>query len=223
METEDDKSIDDLLSKICHPVKLSKAANGEGPLFSRLVYKYKSNIYWPFKYWFFETLYDEWVREKCRLQGILPSSFLVKDWWYRNVSAQLFPRNKWATRIIPKTYSDPSYLISEFLFASVIQMVEGEKCFESIDYSNGTDSHINFAKGLKECYIWAKYGRKDYDKLIDKAYPPICTDFNNLNEYFNLDSTQKGYDLVNHLESKKQNIDSKWLRWVVDNREHFWT
>ena len=47
-----------------------------------------------------------------------------KDKIIDNTWRRLFPRNAWARKIIPHTYSDKVELIQDFLFASIIDFVE---------------------------------------------------------------------------------------------------
>lgn len=49
-----------------------------------------------------------------------------KDLKY-SISSFFFPRNKWASKLIPRKWSDKPELIQEFLFAALIDYVEQEE------------------------------------------------------------------------------------------------
>ncbi len=57
------------------------------------------------------------------------SSYFWKDLKY-DISCLFFPRNRWATDVIPRRFSDKVELIKNFLFAAVVDYVEKEKGLE---------------------------------------------------------------------------------------------
>ncbi len=153
--------------------------------------------------------------------------------WRDRISPFLWPRQKWLTDAIPKTWNDKRVLIPDILYLMVVHYVDGEKAFESIDFeASGLGS---FAKELKEVYDWAKVGRKELQKKIDDSYPDlgnglILIDDETLGQEvkFNLSgngfkSYEELYGEVNRLEAELEDSDTKCLEWIVRNRNHLWT
>ena len=49
---------------------------------------------------------------------------------YSQIRDFIFPRNRWATKVIPNHWSDKTYLIPTFLFAAIVHFIEDEKGIE---------------------------------------------------------------------------------------------
>ena len=54
------------------------------------------------------------------------SKYFWKDSWY-DLCCFFFPQNRWATKAIPRRYSDKPELIRDFLFAALVDYVEVEQ------------------------------------------------------------------------------------------------
>jgi len=121
-----------------------------------------------------------------------------------------FPQNRWATKCIPRSWSDKVELIPEFLYAAIINFVEGEKALETIVWSESGETKI------KEIYHWAKYIRHEMREQISKAYPE-------LNPHDIFKSYEELYGEVNRLESEYDRIETEHLTWMIQNRAKLWT
>jgi len=135
----------------------------------------------------------------------------IRDKW-NALCYWLKPRNRWATRVIPNHWSDKTYLIPEFLFASIIHFIEGEKALQNNVWQKKKE------KELLEVYAWAKNGRKEFQEKIDKAYP----EFNGKFPYYK-ETYEQVYGEVNRLEAEIEKIDTKHLTWIVKNRQILWS
>lgn len=124
------------------------------------------------------------------------------------------PRQKWLTKQIPNEWNDKVTLIKDLNFAMIVHFVEGEKCFEQTDYDNSGEGHIKFAKELRECYDYIKNERPKLDNLYWNSFP---NDENYTGDYF------VDYADTNRLEKEMEDKDTKWLTWIVVNREYLWT
>jgi len=131
--------------------------------------------------------------------------------WLRHT---LNPRQKWLTKKIPKGWTDKTWLIPEVNFAMVVDFVDGEKCFEHTDYENSGELQSGFSKELKECYEYIKTTRPKLQQDHDNSYPDEDTRTGD----YNID-----YAETNHLELLLNKEDTKWLVWIVTNRDFFWT
>ncbi len=106
------------------------------------------------------------------------SKHFWKSLWYRQVSSRIRPRNKWATKVIPRTFSDKDYIYEEIMFAGLIDFWDhddGEKTLRyqwehaSVDGEapdeERYDSYKEVYEGLKAAYDWAKVRQAKYDNL----------------------------------------------------------
>ena len=73
-----------------------------------------------------------------------------KDKIIDNTWRRLFPKNKWARKIIPHTYSDKVELIKDFLFASIVDFIENEPT-EFTDWES-SKPHSDAFKRINRCY-----------------------------------------------------------------------
>ena len=124
------------------------------------------------------------------------------------------PRQKWLTKQIPNSWADKVWLISELNFAMVVHFVDGEKCFKTINYEGSSDAHAIFAKELKECYNYIKIIRPKLTHEFENSYPKegeMTGDY------------EVDYAKHNLLETQIDKEDTKWLVWIVTNRDFFWT
>ena len=120
--------------------------------------------------------------------------------------------------MIPDYWSDKTFLIREFLFAAVIDFIEGEKALEMTVWPKKKE------KELLEVYAWAKTGCKEFQEKIDKAYPEIPKYADTLDWINNREeSYEESYGEVNRLEAKIEKIDTKHLTWIVKNRQILWS
>jgi len=128
------------------------------------------------------------------------------------------PRHRWIKKHIQyNRWCDKVELIPKFLFGCVIHYVDEEKCFERIDWDSDPE-HKKFAKELKKCYEYAKNGRDDLEKQIDKAYPKI----GNLEEKPDLRSYKEKYAEVHRLEAEIDKLDKRYMTWIVANKDFMW-
>ena len=157
------------------------------------------------------TYYDV----KYRLHSMIPYKIRFK---WNDLCCYINPRNRWATKVIPNHWSDKTYLIPEFLFASIIHFIEGEKALQNTVWQKKKE------KELLEVYAWAKNGRKEFQEKIDKAYPEIPKYADTLDWINNCkESYEELYGEVNRLEAEIEKIDTKHLTWIVKNRQILWS
>ena len=131
--------------------------------------------------------------------------------WVRNT---LKPRQRWLTKQISNGWTDKTTLIPDLNFAMVVHFVEGENCFDHTDYAASGEVHDVFAKELRECYDYIKNVRPKLQHGIDNSYPDEETMTGN---YY--------VDYAEHIkfETELNQTDTKWLVWIVTNRDFFWT
>lgn len=153
----------------------------------------------PVQYW----LRDNGFTLKCKITN-----------GYRYLKYKLNPRQKWLTKQIPDDWSDKTHLITQLNFAMVVHFIEGEKCFDLTDYEASGENHMKFANELKDCYDYIKNRRPDLEKQHDASYPD--------------EETRTGVFEVDYAENTRLEVlmskeDTKYLTWIVTNRDYFWT
>ncbi len=148
------------------------------------------------------------IREWSFIAKIKLSNF--KHW----CSHTIRPRQKWLTKQIPKSWADKTWLIPELNFAMVVHFVEGEKAMDVTDWVNSGDAHAEFETALKDCYDYIKVRRPQLQKDLDNAYPDLDK---SSGDYW------KDYAEVNRIETLLDKEDTKYLVWIVTNRDFFWT
>lgn len=144
------------------------------------------------------------------------------DWWrtasdfYWNHIRPIFvPQNRWATRVIPRTWSDKTGLIPNLLYAAIIDFVEEERCFEVTDWENDGAQTRRLAAELREVYNWAKTGRAEFEKRLSDSVK-----INLENDPFGEDAN---WDEYNRLSDELKQWDDRCLTWIVQNRGILWT
>jgi hypothetical protein len=148
-------------------------------------------------------LRNKGFRLKCKLSCFYD--------WCDNV---VFPRQKWLTKQIPRSWSDKTHLIPLLNFALVVDFIEGEKALEVVNYEDGSEHHSQFAKGLKDCYNYIKVRRPKIEEYLSNSYP----DEEKMTGDYYVD-----YAEHNLLELLLNNEDTKYLTWIVVNRDYLWT
>ena len=114
-------------------------------------------------------------------------------------------------------------MIPDFLYACIIDYVEGEKCFEVIDWDNDKESKKQ-AKKISEIYDWIKLGRPKMNKQLDDSYPKR-PEGEDLLKWINSDkfNYKKEYKRVNELEKLINKKDDEYLGWIVANHRILWS
>lgn len=147
-----------------------------------------------------------------------------KDLYYSQISTRIWPRNKWAIKVIPRQWNDLDTIFVNVLYAGIINYVDGEKCFEVIDWSDTKDRKD--AKQIKEIYQWAKIGRNKKLEELENAYPEISKNLDLLQDWINSDKCgtyKQKYGKVIKIEKFIKDRDDKYLSWIILNREILWT
>ena len=148
---------------------------------------------------------------------------LVKHWWYDNVHCRLSPKNKWATKVIPHTWADKTWLIEKFLFECIVHYVEVEaQKYNHLMVSDG-DFKDRWDR-IQKCYTYIKI---DFPKresrlrdILNILYPS--------DEELDLSKkdTPEEAALREEYDKVEQSIDkdTKYiLKEIVDLKDFLWT
>jgi hypothetical protein len=132
------------------------------------------------------------------------------DWFRETIN----PRQKWLTKQVPKSWCDKSHLIKDINFACIVDFIEGEKALNVVNWEASSDQADKFSKELVQCYNWIKQERPALEKQRDNSYPDEET---TTGDFFT------DYTELNRLEALLDAGDTKWLVWIVTNRDFLWT
>ncbi len=151
---------------------------------------------------------QHWLRETC---FDLKIKFKVK---YDKLRYFLNPRQKWLTKQIPSEWNDKTTLIPLINFAMVKHFVEVEDANHLTNWAASGDGPAKFHEELKDCYDYIKNRRPQLEKELDASYP----DEDTRTGKYEID-----YAETNRLELLINKEDTKYLTWIVINRDYFWT
>lgn len=172
---------------------------------------------------------DAWIDFKVWWQihvwGPFAPRWLSNLWWdwthfyYNQISSRIWPRNRWAEKVIPRTWADKPELIREFLFATVRHLVseDGEDCFNTVEWDE------NHAVKLREIAEWAKSGRDVARNHMDSLWSPPEISTENGAPFF-IEGSERG-DLNAYIAAERaiEDRDTEYLVWIVSNRAILWT
>ena len=132
---------------------------------------------------------------------------------YDSLRFWINPRQKWLSKQIPNEWCDKVTLLVDLNFAMVVHFVDGEKCFDNTDYDNSGDHHVRFAAELKDCYDYVKNRRPELQQQYENSYPTRET----ATGVYEVDYAENI-----RLESLISTQDTKYLNWIMINRNYFW-
>jgi hypothetical protein len=166
----------------------------------------------------FQAIQDfcEWVYEL-----IFPR---FGDNWAWKLRYWLNPRQKWIKKHIEYySFCDKPELLKDFVFGCVINLVEGEKYFQTV--SGGEE----FDRELMDCYTYITVRRKNLEDEIEKLYdelPPWNRDedfIDQLNNKERQELSKPIYEEINTAEERLDEEDKRMMIWIISNSGGLWT
>ena len=184
----------------------------------------------------------------CKVRNFMDDRFGIRSVWdvlpfrwqmiYRDRIRPIFaPQNNRYRKAIPRTWSDVSHLIETVNFEFIKGFYENEYLHGHTDWE-GTGPHaVEFAYWLESAYDYITIERRDLEKQMEAAYPPLKP----LEEMFvpceigedgkvkmyalasDGMSYQDKYGEVNRLEQLIQDKDTEILTQLVKYRYFFWS
>lgn len=161
----------------------------------------------------------------------------IRYWWgichvrefYHKVKNFFLPQQAWLVKGLYHNWCDKPELIQELLYRCIVNYVEEEKCFESIEWNHG-DTYKECAAFITDCYDWIKVRRP---KLVDQIDKIISNSSNSaaFNEWVEkggeYPQDKRSYDEIypnlTNLENELRETDLKYLTGIVKWREYLWT
>lgn len=121
---------------------------------------------------------------------------------YEFIKNRVSPRQKWIKKYIPYyDYCDKDLLLLKFNFGVVIEFVEEEKCFETVDWEYN-EKYSEFAAFIRACYRYIKHQRPRLLNVKKK-----CTNRNQL------------FRIITYIKNK----DVYYLTNIAKYHHFFWT
>lgn len=149
------------------------------------------------------------------------------------ISTFFFPRQRWLTKAIPRTWCDKTELIPLLLFTCLIDFVEKEKGTEQLhvdwteDLEKGyvtqeyVDSVNRIYSELEEAYRYAKTGRKELLDALNKSYPEI--NFSKTGTFSTEQPYHIAYAETNRLEKLIEDKDYWAMNIIIKHVGVLWT
>lgn len=142
-------------------------------------------------------------------------------WPYRNFKNSLhnflnpcYPR--WR-KLLPRTkYADPCYLITESNFAILKDFYYEEVLSSSVDWDSSEDLKT-FRNDMEKHIHWLEVEKDKIDQEINKLTLEAYTGKTPKDKF------QILFKKITDLEFKKEKTIDKILKWMITNREYFWT
>ena len=153
------------------------------------------------------------------IENLLISISVLKDKLIENTWTKIFPKNAWARKIIPHTYSDKPELIQDFLFASIIDFVENEPIYMTDWQSDKKRAEIY--RNIENLYKFAKYTLPARKKRINEMLSELY-DEESLMEFVDKSDDLK-YEELSTLEKQTESEVQQNLLQIVKIREYLWT
>jgi len=143
-----------------------------------------------------------------------------KDKIIDNTWRRLFPKNKWARKSIPHTYSDKVELIKDFLFASIVDFIENEP----VEFTNWESSETNTDafKRINKCYAFVKKEMPEKQNKIDELMDDLYGG-RELDDFFSEKEEDKMFDEINKLSKDLEDEIQFYCVEIVSLRNFLWT
>ena len=153
-----------------------------------------------------------------------------RDFWYSQISARLWPRNKWLTKKIPRTWVDKDTILEIAVLESLKHYVEGEEALgKDMCHFESSQADPSFPEWQKEKDREVKH----YYELTTIKLPALQKELEV--EWDNIPNTdlsavnvtkldyEARYGKVNRLEKEVEDLQTEIMVWVVKNRGSLWT
>ena len=156
-------------------------------------------------------------------------------YYYDYVKPIFCPKNKNIRKAVPRKWADITSLIVDVNFAMIKQFYEDEYLLGIVDWEGSSERHKKFEQWLKEAYAYVAHKRPSLEAEMNNSYPPSKP----FNQWFEEKIDENGkkiyemkddgipyevkYKEVIRLEKEIDELDTKFLKEMVEYRHYFWT
>lgn len=179
----------------------------------------------PIQAFFRETIPDFWLNVKIWLKF-----YWFREFYYNNIQSIWYPANNNGRKVFKRQYQDLGQNLINANFAIVRDLVEQKSEYNGVEnlyaeylanpefsknevLADVDQKWHNFRQQLFNCYKYIVDKRPILVKNIEGSYPELGAK----GDYETL------YGALNRAEAELEKMDSAWLKWIVDNRNFFWT
>lgn len=163
------------------------------------------------------------IRDLKISHKLLHIKWKLEDFQY-GVSCFFNPRQKWLTKIIGNRWCDKPELLLNVMYAFIVDYVEEEKALSVIDWTVSKEAKRT-KNSIQEIYDWIKVGRSNLEKEIERSYDE--------HRELRTEANKRGlqgkefikfvYEKTETLEKKLSDMDTLYLKKIVDVKDSLWT
>jgi hypothetical protein len=143
-----------------------------------------------------------------------------KDIWYEEISSRLWPRQKWLTSKIPRTWIDKDTVMEICVLECIKGFVEGERAIDNFEESQADltypEHQKKFDKELKEMYQLTTITLPNLEYALERAWNAVPCTWPGPPDPRPYDEI---YGEVDRLIKEVEDFKTKIMVWAVENRE----
>jgi hypothetical protein len=160
-------------------------------------------------------VYGFWRCLGRRFLQLFPVRF--RQWWTNHVRTIYAPQHQALRAAIPRTWCDIDGCIEAFLFACVVDFVEGEQGLVDWEQPDQVGLRKEQAAMLREVYTWAKTGRAAAEEATFSSAPKYAKgrDWTT--------GISGDYGEMMRLSDEMNAKTDRYLLWILSNRNLLWT
>ena len=146
-----------------------------------------------------------------------------RDFWYQQISSRIWPRNKWLTKQIPRTWQDKDHILETCVIGALKHYCDedGEDCFHTLSCDN-PPWQKEFMSEVRRNYELATQKLVALQKALDAEWETLphrsWQDMNKKDPEYDRIS-----DNIEKLEKEIYDLQTEIMVWVVKNRNGLWT
>ncbi len=152
----------------------------------------------------------------------------ANDWYWNHIRPIFAPQHKELRKTIPRIWCDLPEIIDNFLFACVVYYVENEEGLKNWEYQDDGHPCKDAAPMLREVYEYIKTVRPSMEQELKMNFSLIEVltlvgkDNSSYREELR-DDSKATWKNVDAIEKEINDLDTKYLTWIIANRGLMWT
>lgn len=152
----------------------------------------------------------------------LSRSFFWKYFFKHQILCRLFPRQRWLTKQIPKTWIDKDRLFEICILESIKHYVEKECCFDVLCWDN-PPAQAQFLRETKNRYNDITIKLKNLQKQLEEEWDKIPAETWETINNGDKEEYKRRYGKIDKLEQEIYNLTTDIMIWAIYNRNQMWT
>lgn len=150
-------------------------------------------------------------------------SYWLRDVWYTQISSRIWPRSKWLTKKIPRTWVDKDTILEITVIECLKHFVEtdGEDAFNILATDNPPEQ-ARFMLEVKYYYDLATQKLPSLEKEMEAEWEKVPK-FSFKDLQTRVIDYDKTYGRIDELEQQIYDLQTEIMVWIVQNRNGLWT